>query len=118
MAAVAANGANGSSNGAATDTSGTTRANTPDVYGAGAVAEDDPSRFESAKQKKTTLLEGIKKFNFKPKRVCSALFSAMFYVADLCGGGVGYLVLDRDGLYSEQGTARYREVPPEHGWAQ
>lgn len=32
---------------------------------------DDPSRFESAKQKKTTLLEGIKKFNFKPKRVSS-----------------------------------------------
>jgi brefeldin A-inhibited guanine nucleotide-exchange protein len=30
---------------------------------------DDPTRFESAKQKKTTLLEGIKKFNFKPKRV-------------------------------------------------
>ncbi|KAH7887776.1 hypothetical protein F5I97DRAFT_2011766, partial [Phlebopus sp. FC_14] len=34
---------------------------TPDVA-------DDPTRFESAKQKKTTLLEGIKKFNFKPKR--------------------------------------------------
>jgi brefeldin A-inhibited guanine nucleotide-exchange protein len=32
---------------------------------------DDPGRFESAKQKKTTLLEGIKKFNFKPKRVSS-----------------------------------------------
>jgi brefeldin A-inhibited guanine nucleotide-exchange protein len=32
---------------------------------------DDPTKFESAKQKKTTLLEGIKKFNFKPKRVCS-----------------------------------------------
>jgi brefeldin A-inhibited guanine nucleotide-exchange protein len=30
---------------------------------------DDPSRFENAKQRKTTLLEGIKKFNFKPKRV-------------------------------------------------
>lgn len=30
---------------------------------------DDPSKFQSAKQKKTTLLEGIKKFNFKPKRV-------------------------------------------------
>ena len=30
---------------------------------------DDPSRFESARQKKTTLLEGIKKFNSKPKRV-------------------------------------------------
>lgn len=32
---------------------------------------DDPTKFESAKQKKTTLLEGIKKFNFKPKRVRS-----------------------------------------------
>jgi brefeldin A-inhibited guanine nucleotide-exchange protein len=32
-------------------------------------ATDDPTMFESAKQKKTTLLEGIKKFNFKPKRV-------------------------------------------------
>lgn len=31
-----------------------------------------PSRFEDAKQKKTTLLEGIKKFNFKPKRVSSS----------------------------------------------
>ncbi len=31
---------------------------------------DDPTRFESAKQKKTTLLEGIKKFNFKPRKVC------------------------------------------------
>jgi brefeldin A-inhibited guanine nucleotide-exchange protein len=39
-----------------------TRQSTPDIL-------DDPSRFESAKQKKTTLLEGIKKFNYKPKRV-------------------------------------------------
>jgi brefeldin A-inhibited guanine nucleotide-exchange protein len=39
------------------------RQSTPDIA-------DDPTRFESAKQKKTTLLEGIKKFNFKPKRVC------------------------------------------------
>lgn len=29
---------------------------------------DDVDRFESAKQKKTNLLEGIKQFNFKPKR--------------------------------------------------
>jgi brefeldin A-inhibited guanine nucleotide-exchange protein len=36
-------------------------------------AADDPSRFESAKQKKTILLEGIKKFNFKPKRVQSSV---------------------------------------------
>jgi brefeldin A-inhibited guanine nucleotide-exchange protein len=38
------------------------RVSTPDVV-------DDPSRFESAKQKKTLLTEGIKKFNFKPKKV-------------------------------------------------
>ena len=30
---------------------------------------DDPSRFESAKQKKTTISEGVKKFNYKAKRV-------------------------------------------------
>jgi brefeldin A-inhibited guanine nucleotide-exchange protein len=37
---------------------------TPDI-----VVEDDPGRFASAKQRKTALLEGIRKFNFKPKRV-------------------------------------------------
>lgn len=36
------------------------RQSTPDIG-------DDPSKFESARQKKTTLLEGIKKFNSKPK---------------------------------------------------
>ena len=40
----------------------TFRQATPDIV-------DDPTKFESAKQKKTTLLEGIKKFNYKPKRV-------------------------------------------------
>ena len=30
---------------------------------------DDPGHFESAKLRKTSLLEGIKRFNFKPKRV-------------------------------------------------
>lgn len=41
---------------------------TPDVGG-----DDDVEKFESAKQKKTSLLEGIKKFNFKPKRVSRLL---------------------------------------------
>ncbi len=39
-----------------------TGANTPDIM------EDDVDKFESAKQRKNTLVEGIKKFNFKPKR--------------------------------------------------
>ena len=48
------------------------RQSTPDIL-------DDPSRFESAKQKKTTLLEGIKKFNFKPKRVSLSVFVLHLY---------------------------------------
>ena len=47
----------------------TTRQSTPDIL-------DDPSRFESAKQKKTTISEGIKKFNYKPKRVSPPVVSA------------------------------------------
>ncbi len=43
-----------------------TRGSTPDIA-------DDPSRFESAKQKKTTLMEGIKRFNQKPKKVSSVV---------------------------------------------
>lgn len=42
---------------------------------------DDPERFESAKQRKTTLMEGIKKFNFKPKKVSSSFISQK-HVAD------------------------------------
>lgn len=41
---------------------------------------DDPSRFESAKQKKTTLLEGIKKFNFKPKKVRTCQVQLVFHI--------------------------------------
>ena len=44
--------------------SDSSRVATPDVV-------DDPGKFESAKQRKTILLEGLKKFNFKPKRVRS-----------------------------------------------
>ncbi|OCF43947.1 guanine nucleotide exchange protein for ADP-robosylation factor [Kwoniella heveanensis CBS 569] len=41
--------------------------NTPDI------GEDDVGRFESAKQRKNTLLDDIKKFNFKPKRGIASL---------------------------------------------
>lgn len=34
--------------------------------------QDDPGRFESAKQRKTTLLEGLKLFNSKPNKVSPA----------------------------------------------
>ncbi|WVR06225.1 hypothetical protein IAU60_003255 [Kwoniella sp. DSM 27419] len=45
---------------------------TPDI------GEDDVGRFESAKQRKNTLLEGIKKFNFKPKRGIATLLEHGF----------------------------------------
>ena len=48
-----------------------TRGSTPDIA-------DDPSRFESAKQKKTTLMEGIKRFNQKPKKVSGVAHWAFF----------------------------------------
>ncbi|KAG8903868.1 guanine nucleotide exchange protein for ADP-robosylation factor [Tulasnella sp. 403] len=47
------------------------RATTPDPA-------DDPSRFETAKQHKTTLLEGIRKFNFKSKRGVQFLLETGF----------------------------------------
>jgi brefeldin A-inhibited guanine nucleotide-exchange protein len=52
-------------------TSDVLRQSSPDIA-------DDPTKFESAKQKKTTLLEGIKKFNFKPKRVRRAFMMIFF----------------------------------------
>ena len=48
------------------------RVNTPDL------PQDDPSRFESAKERKTMLLEGIKRFNFKPKRGIDFLVAQKF----------------------------------------
>ncbi len=50
----------------------TSGAQTPDLGG-----NDDVEKFESAKQKKTSLLEGIKKFNFKPKRVSGLMLPTL-----------------------------------------
>lgn len=43
---------------------------------------DDPERFETAKQRKTTLIEGIKRFNAKPKKVGFLLLSLLVSTAD------------------------------------
>ncbi|KAF9075862.1 hypothetical protein BDP27DRAFT_1314622 [Rhodocollybia butyracea] len=58
---------------------------------------DDPSRFESAKQKKTTLLEGIKKFNFKPKRGISFLIDTGF-IPSKTPQDIANFLLNTDGL--------------------
>ncbi|CAL1701031.1 unnamed protein product [Somion occarium] len=58
---------------------------------------DDPSKFESAKQKKTTLLEGIKKFNFKPKRGIQFLIETGF-IASPSPQDIARFLLETDGL--------------------
>ncbi|CAK5275581.1 unnamed protein product [Mycena citricolor] len=63
---------------------------TPDIA-------DDPNRFESAKQKKTTLLEGIKKFNFKPKRGIQFLMETGF-IASNAPQDIAQFLLTTDGL--------------------
>ncbi|PFH46320.1 hypothetical protein AMATHDRAFT_7967 [Amanita thiersii Skay4041] len=66
------------------------RQSTPDLV-------DDPSKFESAKQKKTTLLEGIKKFNFKPKRGVQFLVETGF-ISSRAPEDVAKFLLTTDGL--------------------
>lgn len=47
----------------------------------GKVVEDDPTAFENLKHRKQVLLEGVKRFNFKPKKVCS--FSVWVFIGFL-----------------------------------
>ncbi|KDR83773.1 hypothetical protein GALMADRAFT_236138 [Galerina marginata CBS 339.88] len=58
---------------------------------------DDPTKFESAKQKKTTLLEGIKKFNYKPKRGIQFLLETGF-ISDNTPQDIAVFLLTTDGL--------------------
>ena len=44
--------------------------------------EDDPNQFEKAKQRKTALLNGIRQFNFKPKRGVKILIADGFLKSD------------------------------------
>lgn len=68
----------------------TSRQLTPDTA-------DDPTRFENAKQKKTALLEGIRKFNFKPKRGIQYLVGAGF-IPSSSPSDIARFLLTTDGL--------------------
>lgn len=68
----------------------TSRQPTPEIA-------DDPSRFESAKQRKTTLLEGIKKFNFKPKRGIE-FFIETGFIPSSAPQDIARFLLETDGL--------------------
>lgn len=58
---------------------------------------DDPTRFENAKQKKMALSEGIKKFNFKPKRGIQYLVGAGF-IPSSSPSDIARFLLTADGL--------------------
>ena len=58
---------------------------------------DDPGRFETAKLRKTTLLEGIKKFNFKPKRGIAFLVETGF-IKSRKPNDIASFLLHADGL--------------------
>lgn len=60
-------------------------------------AEDDVGRFESAKQRKTTLQEGIRKFNFKPKRGVEFLVESGF-IKSKAPADVARFLLHTEGL--------------------
>ncbi|KAF8529196.1 Sec7-domain-containing protein [Hysterangium stoloniferum] len=64
---------------------------TPDI-------DDDPERFESAKQKKTTLLEGIRKFNFKPKRQGVEFLLETGFIPSRLPQAIAQFLLETDGL--------------------
>lgn len=64
---------------------------TPDV------GDDDVGRFESAKQRKTTLQEGVKKFNFKPKRGIDYLVEHGF-IRSKAPNDIARFLLGNDGL--------------------
>ncbi|KIY73726.1 Sec7-domain-containing protein [Cylindrobasidium torrendii FP15055 ss-10] len=66
------------------------RTQTPDIT-------DDPGRFENAKQRKTTLLEGLKKFNFKPKKGIQFLLESGF-IASRSPQDIATFLLNTDGL--------------------
>ncbi|KAF9058169.1 hypothetical protein BJ165DRAFT_1334026 [Panaeolus papilionaceus] len=61
------------------------------------LAADDPTKFESAKQRKTTLLEGIKKFNFKPKKGIEFLLETGF-IKSKAPLDLAAFILSTDGL--------------------
>lgn len=65
--------------------------NTPDV------GEDDVEKFESAKQRKNDLQEGIKKFNFKPKKGIQYLVEHGF-IKSKAPGDIAKFLLGNEGL--------------------
>ncbi|RPB14358.1 Sec7-domain-containing protein [Morchella conica CCBAS932] len=59
---------------------------------------DDPSQLEKAKQRKTALVEAIKKFNFKPKRGIKALVEGGFIESETPANIAEFLLKNNNSL--------------------
>ncbi|KAH9443093.1 hypothetical protein MJO28_014431 [Puccinia striiformis f. sp. tritici] len=76
-----------------------TSINTNNTFAVGGDREpiDDPDRFQNAKNQKTTLIEGIRQFNFKPKRGIKFLINQNF-IRSSKPKDVARFLLTADGL--------------------
>lgn len=59
--------------------------------------DDDPNQLERAKQRKTALMNGIRQFNFKPKRGIKVLISDAF-IADSTPESIAAFILNNEDL--------------------
>lgn len=75
--------------------------NTATAETAKASIQDDPTRFQDAKQRKTTLLDGIRRFNQKPKRGIEFLLQHGF-IRSKQPSDVAKFLLYADGLSKAQ----------------
>lgn len=75
---------------------------TPDIANAFDFSNvDDPTQFESAKARKNALIEGIKRFNFKPKRGVAFLLEHGFIKSNK-PQDIAYFLLTTEGLNKAQ----------------
>ncbi|RWA03947.1 hypothetical protein EKO27_g11160 [Xylaria grammica] len=80
------------------------------------VVEDDPAQLEREKARKTALSNGIRQFNFKPKRGIKALLQSGFIVSESAQDIANFLISDdrldkaQIGEYLGEGEAKNIEI--------
>lgn len=75
---------------------------------------DDPSQLEKAKQRKTALLEGIRQFNYKPKRGIKTLIDHGFIKSNSPSDIAGFLLKGPAGLDKAMIGEYLGEVHPDN----
>lgn len=84
-----------------------------DLSGVNALV-DDPNQLERAKQRKTALVEAIRKFNFKPKRGIKALIEHGFITSDSPEHIAEFLLINNNALDKKMIGEYLGEAEPEN----